>query len=140
MTAINLVVGNVPARYSFANYHYNPNPHASLEAASRRSTQGADSSYIASSDSESSKSSAKPLAPEPCSDERRAANDARVATKTVSDAISVSQSDRNVADLMGAANRLAIAEVAIGRCIGNAHFSDVIGDAVLADDLRALRD
>ena len=88
----------------------------------------------------SSTSAAASSSTTPCSDERNAAHDALASTKAVSDAMPLSPSERNVSDLMDAAFTLGKAESSIGKCIYDTqNISDTNEDAILADDLRVLK-
>ncbi|MDP9025835.1 MAG: hypothetical protein M3N13_10735 [Candidatus Eremiobacteraeota bacterium] len=136
--AINYVLDNDPSRHPFANYHFTPDPHITVSTAEEKTTSAPEPS-----DNDTSNTSVAvttPSPPTPCSDERNAANDALASTKSVGDTMPLSPSERNVSELMGAANTLGSAEYSIGKCIYNTHgVSDANEDAILADDLRVLK-
>ena len=103
-------------------------------------THSSSTSAAASSSKTSSTSAAASSSTTPCSDERNAAHDALASTKAVSDAMPLSPSDRNVSDLMDAAFTLGKADSSIGKCIYDTqNISDTNEDAILADDLRVLK-
>ena len=103
-------------------------------------TNSSSTSAAASSSTTSSTSAAASSSTTPCSDERNAAHDALASTKAVSDAMPLSPSERNVSDLMDAAFTLGKAESSIGKCIYDTqNISDTNEDAILADDLRVLK-
>ena len=103
-------------------------------------THSSSTSAAASSSKTSSTSAAASSSTTPCSDERNAAHDALASTKAVSDAMPLSPSERNVSDLMDAAFTLGKAESSIGKCIYDTqNISDTNEDAILADDLRVLK-
>jgi len=116
-----------------------PTNSSSTSAAASSSTTSS-TSAAASSSTTSSTSAAASSSTTPCSDERNAAHDALASTKAVSDAMPLSPSERNVSDLMDAAFTLGKAESSIGKCIYDTqNISDTNEDAILADDLRVLK-